>query len=131
MVLKIMIYIGYIQGLTLGIKIHKDWKMKKSCSLKTVYFINKYIIMQGRLHIKMYQGSSVYVFFFFFFSGTGSWTHGLQLEPLHHPFFVKGFFQDRFLPRLGSNCDHPISASWVAKITGISHLHLAKISIYC
>jgi hypothetical protein len=26
--------------------------------------------------------------FFFFFCGTGVWTQGLHLEPLHQPFFV-------------------------------------------
>jgi hypothetical protein len=34
----------------------------------------------------------LWVFFFFFFFGTGSWTQVLHLEPLHHPFFVKGTF---------------------------------------
>jgi hypothetical protein len=32
----------------------------------------------------------------FFFCSIGPWTQGLHLEPpLHQPFFVKGFFQDR------------------------------------
>jgi hypothetical protein len=27
-------------------------------------------------------------FFFFFFCGTGAWTQGLHLQPLHQPFFL-------------------------------------------
>jgi hypothetical protein len=28
-----------------------------------------------------------------FFGSTEVWTQGLHLEPLHQPFFVKGFFK--------------------------------------
>jgi hypothetical protein len=28
-----------------------------------------------------------------FFCGTGIWTQGLHLEPLHHPYFCEGFFK--------------------------------------
>jgi hypothetical protein len=31
--------------------------------------------------------------FFFFFYGTGVLTQGPHLEPLHQPFFVKGFIE--------------------------------------
>jgi hypothetical protein len=30
---------------------------------------------------------------FFFFCGTGVWTQGLHLEPLHQPFFMKVFLR--------------------------------------
>jgi hypothetical protein len=33
------------------------------------------------------------LFLFLFFCGTGVWTQGLHLEPLHQPFFVMGFFK--------------------------------------
>jgi hypothetical protein len=44
--------------------------------------------------------------------GTGVWTQGLHLEPLHQPFFVKGVFKigsrELFdLPRLASSGDPP------------------------
>jgi hypothetical protein len=35
--------------------------------------------------------------FIYLFCGTGAWTQGLNFEPLHRPFFVMGFFQDRVL----------------------------------
>jgi hypothetical protein len=45
----------------------------------------------------------------FFFLGTGAWTQGLHLEPLHQTFFIKGFFWDRvswnYLPGLASDHD--------------------------
>jgi hypothetical protein len=31
--------------------------------------------------------------FFFFFGGTGAWTQGLHLEPLHQPYFCERFFE--------------------------------------
>jgi hypothetical protein len=30
---------------------------------------------------------------FFFFCGTGAWTRGLHLEPLHQPYLCEGFFE--------------------------------------
>jgi hypothetical protein len=54
---------------------------------------------------------------FFLEGGTGAWTQGLHLEPLHQPFFVMGFFE------IGSRKLFPwaglillISAFWVARI---------------
>jgi hypothetical protein len=46
------------------------------------------------------------------FCGTGAWTQGLHLEPLHQPFFVmvNSFFWEslvNYLPRLASNLDPP------------------------
>jgi hypothetical protein len=36
--------------------------------------------------------------FIYLFCGTGVWTQGLHLEPLHQsPFFGDGFFQNRVL----------------------------------
>jgi hypothetical protein len=66
--------------------------------------------------------------------GTGAWSQGLHLEPLHHSFFVMGFFQDKVsqticLGRLWTMILQ-ISASWVAKITGVSHQRLACFSSY-
>jgi hypothetical protein len=64
------------------------------------------------------------------FCGTGVGTQGLHLVPLHQPapFWVK-YFRERVLPfvclgwlRTGIL---QISASWVDRITGVSHLCLA------
>jgi hypothetical protein len=46
------------------------------------------------------------------------------------PFYFPGYFEDEglmnYLPRLASNMILSISASQVARITGVSHQHLAK-----
>jgi hypothetical protein len=62
------------------------------------------------------------------FWGTGAWTQGLHLESLHQPFYVMGFFfffwdkvsQTIFLGWLWTGI-LLISASWVGRITGVSH----------
>jgi hypothetical protein len=36
-----------------------------------------------------------FFFFFFFFGGTGAWTQGLYLEPLHPAHFCDGVFWAR------------------------------------
>jgi hypothetical protein len=58
---------------------------------------------------------------FFFFCNIGVWTQDLHLEPLHQHFFVMDFF----FFEIGS---HKLfawqilrTASWVARITGVSH----------
>jgi hypothetical protein len=72
---------------------------------------------------KSFSAFTMPVFFFFFF-----------FEPPHRPFFVMGFF------KIGS-CKQfawtgfqlrfsPISASWVARITEVSHWHLATMPLY-
>jgi hypothetical protein len=57
------------------------------------------------------------------FCSTGVWIQGLYLELLHQPFFVIDFFQARvsqtFCP--GWLQILLISASWVARITSMSH----------
>jgi hypothetical protein len=62
--------------------------------------------------------------FLFFFFSTGAWTQGLHLEPLH-----KGFFQDKVTWTIFWDwfwiVIFLISASWVARITGVSHQRLA------
>jgi hypothetical protein len=69
------------------------------------------------------------VFFFFFFCSTCVWTQGLHLEPFHQPFFMKGFFEIGSHELFASGwLQTPIlliSASWVSRITGMSHRHLA------
>jgi hypothetical protein len=59
------------------------------------------------------------------FCGTGAWTQGQHLEPLHQPFFVMDFFQDGVsqticLGRLRTMI-LPISATQLARIIGVSH----------
>jgi hypothetical protein len=67
-----------------------------------------------------------------FFFSTGAWTQGLHLEPLHQPFFVIVFFQlGNYLPGLALNHDLPDISSWVARITGVNHLHPAPVSNLC
>jgi hypothetical protein len=58
-----------------------------------------------------------------------AWTQGLHLEPLHQPFFCVGLFWDRVLRTI---CPYWLqtsilltSASWVVRITGVSHWCLA------
>jgi hypothetical protein len=69
---------------------------------------------------------------FFLFCATGVWTQGLHLEPLHQPFFMMGFFQDRVSWTICSiwlwTIILLISASWVVRITGMSHQYLALIT---
>jgi hypothetical protein len=64
------------------------------------------------------------ILFIYLFSYTRIWTQGLHLEPLHQPFFVMGFFQDRVSQIFCLNWLRAtvllISASWVARITGVS-----------
>jgi hypothetical protein len=70
-------------------------------------------------------------FFFFFFCGAGVWTQGLHLEPLHQPFlwwfFV--FFEtesQELFAWAGFELWSSWSASWVTRITGVSHRCLAS-----
>jgi hypothetical protein len=73
-------------------------------------------------------------FFVCLFCSTGAWTQGLHFEPFCQPFVAKGFFQDRvsqnYLSWLPSNCILLISASWVARITGMSHWCPAMLPIF-
>jgi hypothetical protein len=59
---------------------------------------------------------------------------GPSFEPLHQRYFCEGFFeigslelfaQAGFKPR-----SFPISAYWVARITGLSHQHLACVGYF-
>jgi hypothetical protein len=55
------------------------------------------------------------------FCGTGAWTQSLHLESLRQPFFMMGFFEivlQTICPGLAILL---VSASWVARITGVSH----------
>jgi hypothetical protein len=69
---------------------------------------------------------------FFFFCSTGVWTQGLRLEPLHPPalYFlcVMGFYEMgvSWTICLGwlQTTIILISASWVSRITGVSHWSL-------
>jgi hypothetical protein len=67
------------------------------------------------------------ILFCFVFSAR-AWSQSLRLEPLP-ALFCDEVFRDRvlqhYLPGLNLNCDPLISSSWVARITGMSHWHLA------
>jgi hypothetical protein len=71
------------------------------------------------------QLSNFFFLFFFFFCGAEAWTEGLHLEPLHQPIFVMGFFEigshELFDQGWFQTTILLISASWVARITGMSH----------
>jgi hypothetical protein len=105
------------------------------CPLKVEVFL----LCMSRTHVLGGEGgrgrgqySSLFlrpnIYFYYInylFCGTGAWTQDLHLEPLHQSFFCDGFFQDRvswticlgWFPTMISL----ISASWEARITGMSH----------
>jgi hypothetical protein len=62
------------------------------------------------------------------------WTQSLHLEPLHWLFSEKGFFWDRvsWTICLGwlQTVILLISASWLARITGMSHWRLAGMALW-
>jgi hypothetical protein len=60
----------------------------------SVIFHHKKIVIR-RKHITMFALCTMFAacVLFFFFCGTGAWTQGLLLEPLHQPFFVMGIFK--------------------------------------
>jgi hypothetical protein len=64
-----------------------------------------------------------------FFFSTGIWTQGLHLEPLYQPFFCDEFFWDRVSRTICLSWLQTmillISASGVARITGVSRWRLA------
>jgi hypothetical protein len=76
---------------------------------------------------------------FFFFFSTGVWTQGLHLEPLHQPFFVRVFWEmvsGTICPGWLWTMIFLISASQVARITGVSYrhpatMHLCKDPSFC
>jgi hypothetical protein len=63
--------------------------------------------------------------FFFFFCSAGAWIQGLHLDPLHQPYFCDGLFWDRVSRAICLGWLQTeillISASWVARITGMRH----------
>jgi hypothetical protein len=68
-----------------------------------------------------------WIFFFFFFCGSGIWTQALHLDPLHQNFlmhFIKIGFLELFALGWLWTTVLLISASWVARITGMSHQRL-------
>jgi hypothetical protein len=69
------------------------------------------------------------IIFTSFFCGTWFWTQGLHLEPVHHPFFCGGIFQDRVSQTVCLGWLQIvillISTSWVARITGMNYWCLA------
>jgi hypothetical protein len=64
----------------------------------------------------------------------GAWTQGLHLKPLHQPFFCEGFFFEIESHELFASPGFKqlllISASWVARITGVRHLHPRRRSTF-
>jgi hypothetical protein len=69
--------------------------------------------------------AQIFCWFFSFFGGTGDWTQGLHLELLHQPYFYESFFEIRscrtICPVWRQTSILLISASWVARIIGVSH----------
>jgi hypothetical protein len=75
------------------------------------------------IHNRAVTKQSLFLFCFIFCS-TGAWTQGLHREPLHQPFFETRLFGDRvswtICPGWFQATILLISASWVARITGVS-----------
>jgi hypothetical protein len=75
----------------------------------------------------------VFCLFFHFGFFCGITTQGLHLKALHQPIFGMGFFKTRpnelFAWSLFWTVIFLISASWVARITGVSHKYSAVTSI--
>jgi hypothetical protein len=71
-----------------------------------------------------YQISFSVIMVFICFWGTGAWTQGLHLESLQQRFFVMAFFWDRVSRTICPGWLWTrillISASWVARITGMT-----------
>jgi hypothetical protein len=69
--------------------------------------------------------TSCLVGFLLLFYSTEAWIQGLHLEPLHQPYFCEGFFEVGFRRTIYLvwlwTAILLISASWVARITGVSH----------
>jgi hypothetical protein len=76
-------------------------------------------------HISQSPWVQSFFFSFFFFCGRGAWTQGLHFEPLHQPLFCDGCFPDRVSQAICLGWLWTaillLSASWVARITGVSH----------
>jgi hypothetical protein len=101
------------------------------------FFFSSYILYL-LLQI-MYICVCIYIYIFFFFCNAGVWTQGLHLELLHQSLFCDGFFWDRISWTISPNwlwiAFLLFSASWVARITGVSHQFLVisffeRVSLY-
>jgi hypothetical protein len=101
------------------------------CLSKDLYIYNW--ILEAHVENEITLKKAVLQVFLFFF-GTGVWTQGLCLEPLHQPIFVMVFIEIRshelFCPGWVQTVILLISASRVARITGVSHQCLALILKY-
>jgi hypothetical protein len=74
---------------------------------------------------KRYEIDFLSFFFFFFFWGTGVWSQDLHFESLHQPLYLWWVFQDRVSQTICLGWLRTVillmSASWAARITGVSH----------
>jgi hypothetical protein len=77
---------------------------------------------------------ALFIFFVFVFCSTGVWTQGLHLEVTSPALFCDGFFRDRVSRTICLGWFRTaillIPASWVAKITDVSHWHLSVFVIF-
>jgi hypothetical protein len=77
----------------------------------------------------------IYIYIYIYiFCNTGVWTQSLHVKHLHQPFFVMDFFEME-VSQTTCLAWHQtsillISASWVARITAISHQNLAWAYIF-
>jgi hypothetical protein len=47
----------------------------------------------GAMTVSIWVSNETEQLFFSFFGGTGAWTQGLHIKPLHQPYFCEGFFK--------------------------------------
>jgi hypothetical protein len=94
-----------------------------------IFFVIKGFLWHFKMLVCWWWILSFLFIYLLYFCGTGAWTQGLHLEPLCQPFVEKGFVK---IGSHGTICLGwlwtvilLISASWVARITGVRHQWLA------
>jgi hypothetical protein len=117
------------------------WSFQPWCPDKIEKKNFKFMLFLLLLH-PGFSATVTFFLLFFLFGGTGLWTRGFALAKqvlccsshTSSP-FCSGYFGDgglmKCLPRLASNCHpHDLSLFWVARITGLRHLHPANVGSF-
>jgi hypothetical protein len=98
-------------------------------SVSSLFLTRSFLGMVGHLN------SLKYLFIYWVIDcHTGAWTQSLHLKPSHQPYFYEGFFKIGFCELFARSGFEPeillISASRVARITGMSQQHSANPDNY-